>query len=41
MPYFKMGANPIGINQATKATLIDSEVEAFRPLIDLLKVKLD
>ena len=39
VPYFKLGANPIGKCFATSALLVDSEVDAFKPLIELLQVE--
>jgi hypothetical protein len=39
VPYFKLGANPVGKCFATSALLVDSEVDAFKPLIELLQVE--
>ena len=40
VPYFKMGVNPVGKCVTTTSLLVDSELEAFRPIIRLLHVSI-
>ena len=36
--YFKLGSKPVGKFVSTTATLVDSELACFKPIIDILQV---
>ena len=39
VPYFKMGAKPVGTFTSTAGTIVDSELPCFTPIVEMLQVE--
>ena len=40
VPYFKLGSQPAGKFVSTSATLVDSELDCFKAIVDVLHVSI-